>query len=202
MDSLVAEKAVWIEVEANTRTAVSQIEGIQSQLNNLRTQSKHTITTNVSQVLSEIRSLNGQNTSSTHTVNYVYNKAAGGPIGLAGGGSPVASFTRRQGFIRGPGTETSDSIPAMLSRGEFVIRAASVRKWGLDFLHAINSGFLPALPKLALGGPVSPTIASPANLPEVAINLSVQGGAPLRVLSSRDTARNLTQALRNLERGR
>jgi len=48
------------------------------------------------------------------------------------------------GAIRGPGTGTSDSIPAWLSNGEYVIRAASVRKYGPGFLDALNAGRLPA----------------------------------------------------------
>lgn len=40
------------------------------------------------------------------------------------------NFPRRQGFISGPGTETSDDIPAMLSDGEFVMTARAVRGAG------------------------------------------------------------------------
>jgi hypothetical protein len=39
-------------------------------------------------------------------------------------------FPRRQGYIAGPGTETSDDIPAMLSDGEFVMTARAVRGLG------------------------------------------------------------------------
>lgn len=42
------------------------------------------------------------------------------------------------GPVFGPGTATSDSIPAMLSNGEYVIRAKAVRAYGLDFMNAIN----------------------------------------------------------------
>jgi hypothetical protein len=42
------------------------------------------------------------------------------------------------GYISGPGTGTSDSIPAMLSNGEFVMRAKAVDHWGVDRLHAMN----------------------------------------------------------------
>jgi hypothetical protein len=49
----------------------------------------------------------------------------GGIAGLAQGGYP-----RRNGQIEGPGTETSDSIPAMLSDGEFVMTAKAVRAAG------------------------------------------------------------------------
>ena len=44
------------------------------------------------------------------------------------------------GIVYGPGTSTSDSIPAMLSNGEYVVRAAAVRKIGLPMLNAINAG--------------------------------------------------------------
>jgi TP901 family phage tail tape measure protein len=43
------------------------------------------------------------------------------------------------GFVSGPGTSTSDSIPARLSDGEFVIRAAIVRKLGTKFLEDLNN---------------------------------------------------------------
>jgi hypothetical protein len=39
-------------------------------------------------------------------------------------------FPRRTGQIEGPGTETSDDIPAMLSDGEFVMTAQAVRNAG------------------------------------------------------------------------
>ena len=48
-----------------------------------------------------------------------------GIASLARGGYP-----RRTGQISGPGTETSDSIPAMLSDGEFVMTAKAVRGAG------------------------------------------------------------------------
>lgn len=44
------------------------------------------------------------------------------------------------GYIVGKGTSTSDSIPAMLSNGEFVVKASAVRKYGTGFLNAVNNG--------------------------------------------------------------
>ncbi len=44
------------------------------------------------------------------------------------------------GFVSGPGTETSDSIPARLSKGEYVIKARSVRKYGARTMEKINNG--------------------------------------------------------------
>ena len=47
-----------------------------------------------------------------------------------GGGMDVNDFPPRIGAISGPGTETSDDIPAMLSDGEFVMTAEAVRGAG------------------------------------------------------------------------
>ena len=49
------------------------------------------------------------------------------PQNAANGGE---MFPRRNGYIAGPGTETSDDIPAMLSDGEFVMTAQAVRGVG------------------------------------------------------------------------
>ena len=53
------------------------------------------------------------------------------PVGAAKGGSMDRSkFPRKNGAINGPGTGTSDDIPAMLSDGEFVFTARAVRGMG------------------------------------------------------------------------
>jgi hypothetical protein len=44
------------------------------------------------------------------------------------------------GLVRGPGTGTSDDIPANLSNGEYVLRADAVRKIGVANLNAMNQG--------------------------------------------------------------
>ena len=54
------------------------------------------------------------------------------------------------GYISGPGTPTSDSIPARLSNGEYVIRASSVKKYGKGMMDEINAA------RFAKGGIVGP----------------------------------------------
>ena len=51
---------------------------------------------------------------------------------LAIGGQPrsIADFPRRTGQINGPGTGTSDDVPAMLSDGEFLMTYQAVRNAG------------------------------------------------------------------------
>ena len=57
---------------------------------------------------------------------------------ISGGGGHATG-----GRIYGPGTSTSDSIPAMLSNGEMVLRAAAVKKidalYGRSFLNTLNA---------------------------------------------------------------
>jgi hypothetical protein len=52
------------------------------------------------------------------------------PYKFSRGSNPSQNFPRRTGPISGPGTEKSDSIPAMLSDGEFVFTAKAVRGMG------------------------------------------------------------------------
>jgi hypothetical protein len=54
------------------------------------------------------------------------------------------------GFVSGPGTPTSDSIPAMLSDGEYVVKASSVDKIGSNVLEFLNNNG--KLPGFAEGG--------------------------------------------------
>jgi tail length tape measure protein len=73
-----------------------------------------------------------------------------GAIASAFSSGTVAAATG--GYIRGPGTSTSDSIPARLSNGEFVVKADSVSHYGVGFMHAINRR---QLRSFSQGGPVS-----------------------------------------------
>lgn len=76
------------------------------------------------------------------------------------GGGPIRAFATG-GNVSGPGTGTSDSIPAWLSNGEYVMRAAAVRKYGTGLMDAINRG---SAPRFASGGQVGSGTASPASL--------------------------------------
>jgi phage-related protein len=78
----------------------------------------------------------------------------GGEASSSSSGGSTGTVRRAGGgIVRGPGTATSDSILARLSDGEFVIRAAAVRKYGPQLLAAINSMRF-KMPKFATGGMV------------------------------------------------
>lgn len=96
-----------------------------------------------------------QPTHSTHTIDVVENRvqahSTGGLIYHYSSGGEV--FTRKDGAISGKGTGTSDEIPAMLSNGEYVIKADKVNKYGVAALDAINYGSAPvAIAHYATGG--------------------------------------------------
>ena len=69
---------------------------------------------------------------------------------------PSSGLTQKAtgGPISGPGTATSDSIPALLSDGEYVIKTRSVRGVGQHTLDYINK--YGKLPRFATGGIVRP----------------------------------------------
>jgi hypothetical protein len=112
------------------------------------------------------------------------------------GGVNLGAIRRREeaagmkhgGKVKGPGTGTSDSIPAMLSKNEYVMPADSVRKIGVRKLDAMreathNFGDKPkpvaagARRKMADGGQVDP-LATPAPTPAPVAAPAV-GAAPV-----------------------
>ncbi len=88
------------------------------------------------------------------------------------------------GVIQGPGSETSDSIPAWLSRNEYVHTAAAHRYYGTAAMDAINTRSIPreaihaalasrgfasggaalAVPSFANGGFAGGAVASPVDV--------------------------------------
>lgn len=95
------------------------------------------------------------------------------------------------GLITGPGTGTSDSIPRMLSNGEFVIRAASVDKFGVDFFDSLNSGVMPR----AAESRTTVMAAAPAPSAPITVNVYPSAGMDERQLAAR-VSRTIAQQMR------
>jgi TP901 family phage tail tape measure protein len=66
-------------------------------------------------------------------------------LGLDGKPTPLNRYAMG-GFVSGPGTGTSDSVPAMLSNGEYVVKSSAVKQFGTRLFDNINAGSLPVLP--------------------------------------------------------
>ena len=123
--------------------------------------------------------LTGAITANTQASIDVINALQAGPTGL---------FTRASGgLISGRGTGTSDSIPAMLSNGEFIINAATTRFFGSRFFQGLQSfarGGM-ALPRFGVGGLVGGVSGF-----EPVIQAAGAGGAPVNIhLPSGDVVR-------------
>lgn len=125
-----------VKVTAATGQALSAIGNVQGAVNSLHGK---TITVMINGVAT------GVNPSQYYSQGP---HARGGPVrGYAVGGE-VQAFPDG-GYVRGPGSGTSDSITAVspggayqVSNTEYVIRSASVKKYGVGFLDAVNSGRL------------------------------------------------------------
>lgn len=124
--------------------------------------------------------------------------------GLTGGFSPfggssvnpstgLPALFANGGLVYGRGTGTSDSIPAMLSRGEYVLPAAAVKRIGVGNLEKMR-GY--ANGGLVSGSPLAPF---PANDHAANDNVSITW-AP--VINAKDgaTRREIDAALRESER--
>jgi tape measure domain-containing protein len=142
------------------QAAINNVEGMINALGRIRTESQHSVNTNADSARSEISSLNGMNTSSTHTiyVTKVETNATGGLVGAGvphfevGGSvaSPVAqAFTRMTGGSV-PGSGDQDTVPRTLDAGAYVLRKAAVRKYGSSALSKIANG----VARFATGGSV------------------------------------------------
>lgn len=149
-------------------------------------------------------------------LNSLFDSAGGGIFGMLGtflgfsnGGSvstdPWAGLRLAGGGrVRGPGTATSDSVPAMLSDGEFVVRAKQATKHRA-LLEAINGGTLPALASGgALGGgnvgrmhrPANDNPVQQINMP-VSVTVNASGGTAAQNADlARQTARETREAVR------
>ncbi len=102
-------------------------------------------------------------------------KGASGSIGglfglLFGGGVKAATG----GYISGPGTGRSDSIPARLSNGEYVINARATKQ-NRALLDAINSGKVPAFADGGLVGraPSIPAMSRASGGTQIVVNNTV-----------------------------
>ena len=75
--------------------------------------------------------------------------AQGGPVLMQDGGElQMSDFPPMDRNINGPGTETSDDIPAMLSDGEFVMTSRAVRGAGKYQMESGANGVISLIPSM------------------------------------------------------
>jgi hypothetical protein len=117
--------------------------------------------------------------------------------------TPVQQFASG-GPVIGPGSGTSDDIPAFLSNKEFVVSAGPAQE-NLGLLTAINAGHsvevmpMPAptrIPVAAMSRPQLAESAAPMQMPPVQINVNLQGDV---VLSGGNSTADAQEFLTKIE---
>jgi TP901 family phage tail tape measure protein len=117
---------------AQVAQAEKDLAGLQSKLNLIPRSVTTQANVNTAQAIAQVAALNAAIRSTGSTVHVATGTTSGGGSGLTrAGGGPVF----------GPGTSTSDSIPAMLSNGEFVVKASAVKRIGVPTLNQLNNGY-------------------------------------------------------------
>ena len=105
------------------------------------------------------------------------------------------------GSVAGPGTGTSDSVPAMLSNGEYVLNAQAVDRLGVPFLNGLNTGRLRGFASGGLVGsggaynrPVSVASSSSSTSSSITLNVSALDASSFADFLARGGMQVLKQA--------
>jgi hypothetical protein len=100
------------------------------------------------------------------------------PAAAAAAFAAVLAF-KEGGLVSGPGGPTGDRIPAMLSAGEYVLKAGAVKSFGAENLEAINAGKLDfsGAGSIAAPGALASSIVRPSELRVPSFDLpEIRGG--------------------------
>ena len=148
--------------------------------------------------------INGMRAVFTIVTRYV---TEGSAPDTSGSSSSSSSGDSGEEFAEGgpvPGSGDSDSVPAMLTPGEFVISKPAVRSVGEGFLNFVNRLKSFTVPKFAMGGVVPQMTAR--NSSEEVFTLNLRAGdsqIPLKVVGDRNTMRtNIRKFEKELSRMR
>lgn len=105
------------------------------------------------------------------------------------------------GSVAGPGTGTSDSVPAMLSNGEYVLNAQAVDRLGVPFLNGLNTGRLRGFASGGLAGsggaynhPVNAASSSSSRSNSITLNVSALDASSFADFLARGGMQVLKQA--------
>lgn len=215
------KKTHLVEIDADISKIEEVIKKSQAALDSLVQKDRVEILADGAQALGEIgnvqrelAALKDKTVTVTVLTRNVEAHQAGGPVG-------GVLHLNRGGRL--PGYGGGDRVRALLEAGEYVVRKERARRFGA-LVHMINtaplsrlndllSGFVGGVQRFAVGGPVMPSFSMPAlsgaaggssagggSRDTVDINFNL-GAERFTAQSSRDQARGLARALRELSRG-
>ncbi len=134
-DKITGKKEV-IKFYADTKEPEKKLNKVNLKAKNLKPTVK--VKSDISQALNKLSQI-PKTITTIHYIKTVETHAAGG----------IAGFRKVQGKIPGDDPLNSDDVPALLTRGEFVVKRDAVKHYGEDFLYRLNNKLLP---KFATGG--------------------------------------------------
>lgn len=210
---------------------VEEIAVLTTQLVNLTTTPFTTIvnaiTDQATSALSNIKNILDSIQSKQITVTVNYEQVGSPSVGANSGGliPQIQKFAHgglsskfkklTSSFI--PGSGNQDTVPAMLTPGEFVIKKDRVAQLGVGFLNALNNGLiqLKSAGGVIANAPINTLNAVANNIPQsISLPQTAQtsGGPPVdirltidkkpfNIKTPREESRQLVDALKRLERG-
>jgi len=134
-DKVTGKKEV-IKFYANTKEPEEKLKKVNLKAKNLKPTVK--VKSDISQALNKLSQI-PKTITTIHYIKTVETHATGG----------IAGFRKVQGKIPGDDPLNSDDVPALLTRGEFVVKRDAVKHYGEDFLYRLNNKLLP---RFATGG--------------------------------------------------
>lgn len=150
----------WLEMHKTTKERLAEValnsqSAFENFFTNVMTGAKsfgHSLLDLVNDILREITSSIAKMMASKLINSFISMLFPGGHGASFSGGvfsnwnaNPFSGslFHAAGGYISGPGSGTSDSVPAWLSNGEYVMSADAVSRLGIPFLNALNRGQTP-----------------------------------------------------------
>ncbi|WP_327337404.1 phage tail tape measure protein [Streptomyces sp. NBC_01324] len=119
-----------VSVSVPTGTPISQVGAIQRAINNIQGKPVG---------IGVYLKATGSDTDANGVPDMIQSRRNGGLIRRYADGGAVLQMYPFGGPISGPGTGTSDSIPALVSNGEYIVKADAVRKYGVNMLDRVNA---------------------------------------------------------------
>lgn len=188
-------------LKGNMEDLQRKLDSAKAQLKRVPDSRKAAVRAQIADLEAKLRSAKAQlasvdgRTAHTYVVTTYIRRAAPGDADANG----VPDLLQRRahgGIVRGPGTGTSDSIPARLSNGEFVVRASQTQRFR-PLLEAINRGQASSGYATALPTP-PPAMAAPGGGRTVIQHFSINiNGAVDSMSAGREVERVLSSYKRN-----
>lgn len=119
-----------VSVSVPTGTPISQVGAIQRAINGIQGRPVG---------IGVYLKATGSDSDANGVPDMIQSRRNGGLIRRYADGGAVLQMYPFGGPISGPGTGTSDSIPALVSNGEYIVKADAVRKYGVAMLDRVNT---------------------------------------------------------------